>query len=469
MIPGELSGPQWEALFEHLDARGYDVEGVLGRGGMGVVLKARDRNLGRDVAIKAIATNLHGDARTAARFNTEMQTMAKLRHPAIVQVYQGEVSPGGIPYFVMEYAPGPTLADALASSPQRYPARQAVRILQPIADALDYLHNPELSRLPGAVVHRDIKPANIILEPRGAMLTDFGISHVSDTSRVTQEGHLVGTLSYMAPEMFAPGDDLRAPEPTPASDNYAFALVALEMLTRTQLSQTMSDVAWRGPRPLDFLDDAPAAEVFRRALANDPSERYSSAGEFLRALERARPTSTRVLAAGEAQPGLGETKAVPSRRRRGAAAAVAVAAAAALAVGGAWVALRPDPTWAGPEAPIASAFPKLVGPGDGGNGAWGTTCRASEPEGSQRAKVSCTGPDVAYAVADYGSAEQRAAAVPTDGFAEFRSNQCAFTSGQLPGASADAFAVVMPQPRDRYAILIAGPKAEQYRLSLPVC
>ena len=72
-------------------------------------------------------------------------------------------------------------------------------------------------------------------------------------------------------------------------------------------------------------------------------------------------------------------------------------------------------------------------------------------------------------MADYGSAEQRSSAVPTEGFAQFRSSQCTFESGQLAGASADSYAVVMPQPRDRFAILVAGPEAEHYRLSLPVC
>lgn len=440
---------EWDEFTRHLRTRGLEVEGELGRGGMGVVFKARDTNLGRDVAVKAIAANLHGDARAAARFNTEMRTMAKLRHGSIVQVYQGEVSPGGVPYFVMEYAPGPTLAAAIAATTERYPIRQVVEILSPIADALDYLHR-------GAVVHRDVKPANIILGPHGAMLTDFGISHIGDASRVTQEGHLVGTVHYMAPEMFRPGDDGRAPEPTPASDNYALALIALEMLTRTQLAQTMTDVAWRGPRPLDYLERVPASEVFARALANEPGRRYPSARAFLNALAQARPTSTRVI------------KAAPGRKRRPARVAAGTTLAL-LAAGGGWLALRPAPEWSGPEAPIAAAFPRLVGEGEGGEGAWGTTCAASEPEGAQHAKVSCTGPGVAYAVADYGSAEQRAGAVPTEGFAQFRSSQCTFESGQLAGASADAYAVVMPQPRDRYAILVAGPEAERYRLSLPVC
>ena len=443
---------EWDDFTRHLRSRGLEVEGELGRGGMGVVFKARDTTLGRDVAVKAIAANLHGDAQAAARFTTEMQTMAKLRHGSIVQVYQGEVSPGGVPYFVMEYAPGPTLAAALAATPERYPIQQVVEILAPIADALDYLRRR-------AVVHRDVKPANIILGPHGAMLTDFGISHISDASRVTQEGHLVGTMRYMAPEMFRPGDDGLAPEPTPASDNYAFALIALEMLTRTQLAQTMSDVAWRGPRPLDYLERVPASEVFARALANEPAKRYPSARAFLDALEQARPTSTRVI----------EAEAEAGRKRRPATLIAAAAGAALLAAGGGWLALRPALEWAGPEAPIAAAFPQLVGAGEGGEGAWGTTCAASEPEGAQRAKVSCTGPGVAFAVADYGSAEQRAGAVPTEGFSQFRSSQCTFESGQLAGASADSYAVVLPQPRDRFAILVAGPEAERYRLSLPVC
>ena len=439
---------EWEEFARHLRTRGIEVTGELGRGGMGVVFKARDTNLGRDVAVKAIAANLHGDARAAARFNTEMQTMAKLRHGSIVQVYQGEVSPGGVPYFVMEYVPGPTLAAAMAEVPDRYPIQQVMEILAPIADALDYLRR-------SAVVHRDVKPANIILGPHGAMLTDFGISHISDASRVTQEGHLVGTVRYMAPEMFRAGDAGRAPQPTSASDNYAFALIALEMVTRTQLAQTMTDVAWRGPRPLDYLERVPASEVFARALANDPHTRYPSARAFLDALGRAQPTSTRVI------------EAKPERKRRRLSGTIA--AAALLAAGGGWLALRPAPEWAGPEAPIAAAFPQLVGEGEGDEGAWGTTCAASEPEGAQRAKVSCTGQGVAYAVADYGSAEQRSSAVPTEGFAQFRSSQCTFESGQLAGASADSYAVVMPQPRDRFAILVAGPEAEHYRLSLPVC
>lgn len=478
MMEHGFSSPQWSGLVEHLTSQGYALGEVAGRGGMGVVLKARDMHLGRDVAIKAINTNLIGEERAINRFNKEMQTMAQLRHPAIVQVYQGQVAPGGVPYFAMEYCPGPTLADALDRTTQRYSVAQTVKILSPIASALDYLHNPDDPGRAGGsltepIVHRDIKPANIILQPRGAMLTDFGVSHVADNPRVTQEGHFVGTPRYMAPEMFKPGEDLLAPEPTPASDNYAFALVALEMVARQQLANTMSDVAWRGDRPLDYLERVPASEVFTRALDNDPAKRFPTAGAFLEALEQSRlSTAPRTdpepdEASDQAPDQAADT---PATRRRGwKKPVVATVTVAALAAAGGLYVFGGEQPWAAPEAPIAAAFPQLVAEHQGGTGWAGTTCTAGEPEGSQRAKVSCTGPGVSFVVADYGSGGQRAAAVPADGLEEFTSARCAIRSGQLPGASDNAYAVVLEAPRDRYAILVAGPDAQRDRLNLPVC
>lgn len=458
-----FSSPEWNGLVEHLATQGYELGEVAGRGGMGVVLKARDVHLGRDVAIKAINANLVDEQRSIDRFNKEMQTMAQLRHPAIVQVYQGQVAPGGVPYFAMEYCPGPTLEDVLERTTQRYSVAQTVKILSPIASALDYLHDPAKP-----IVHRDIKPANIILQPGGAMLTDFGVSHVADTSRVTQEGHFVGTPRYMAPEMFKPGRDLLAPAPTPASDNYSFALVALEMVTRQQLANTMSDVAWRGDRPLDYLERVPASEVFTRALGNDPAKRFPTAGAFLEALEQSSlSTAPRTDPEPDRAPDQAPDQA--PRHRGWKKPVVATVTVAALAAAGGLYVFGGEQPWAAPEAPIAAAFPQLVADRNGGAGWGGTTCAAGEPEGAQRAKVACTGPGVSFVVADYGSGGQRAAAVPDDNLEEFTSARCTIRSGKLPGATEDAYAVVLPAPRDRYAILVAGPDAERDRLNLPVC
>lgn len=273
--------------------RGYRVTGELGRGGMGVVFRARHMHLNRDVAIKVLSSALLEDPLAAGRFRSEMTTMAMLSHPGIVRVTDGGVTQAGVPYFVMDFVAGPSLDVAVRNRPSPYSPTEAAELLRPVASALDYLHNPHHPQRAGmdlreSIVHRDIKPANIIVANRGgAVLTDFGIAYIAEATRYTREGMFMGTDAYMAPELFQAGGLAQdsAPEPTPASDNYSFALVALEMITKTRLHTTMTTPAWRSPsRPMDSLMELPHPEIFAYALSNKPADRFPTAEAFLDAL-----------------------------------------------------------------------------------------------------------------------------------------------------------------------------------------
>jgi serine/threonine-protein kinase len=172
----------------------YEVEQEIGRGGMSVVFRARDRRLNRLVAIKVLPPELAYDPAIRARFTREAQTAAQLAHAHIVPIYDvGEKD--GVAHFVMALVTGGNLAELLAREP-RQPIEEARRILREIADALAYAHTR-------GVIHRDIKPDNILLDAASGrvMVTDFGIARAIEAgSRLTVTGAAVGTPTYMSPE-----------------------------------------------------------------------------------------------------------------------------------------------------------------------------------------------------------------------------------------------------------------------------
>lgn len=268
-----LSSARTSLTVAELEDAGYDVERVVGRGGMGTVYLARHRKLGRAVAVKALSPVLSQDPVAMARFDNEMVTMAGLDCPSIARIHDGSVTPSGVPYFVMDFIDGPSLAEAIEASDRPFTVAETVDILRPIAEALDYLHDWTVR---DPIVHRDVKPENILLAETGAVLTDFGISYIAQDTRLTVEGIVVGTGMYMAPELYEPGTTAA----TPATDNYALALIAYEMLTGTPFYRTMSPEAWRGPRPTAQLEDT----IFATALANDPADRYPNARSFINEL-----------------------------------------------------------------------------------------------------------------------------------------------------------------------------------------
>jgi serine/threonine protein kinase len=206
----------------------YHVSAILGQGGMGIVYRARDVNLDRDVALKILPAAFVADADRIVRFRREARVLASLNHPNIGAIYGFEES-DGVRALVLELVEGPTLADRLASE-GALPAVDAWRTARQIAEALEAAHEQ-------GVVHRDLKPANIKLRPDGTVkVLDFGVAKVAvsgveppephpETTMMTALGAVVGTLAYMPPEQ-ARGQvvDRRA-------DIWAFGCVVYEMLT----------------------------------------------------------------------------------------------------------------------------------------------------------------------------------------------------------------------------------------------
>jgi serine/threonine-protein kinase len=196
----------------------YDLLEEIGRGGMGVVYRARQRSLGRVVALKTILRGEHATEADLARFRVEAQAAAHLDHPNIVPVYDAGEQDGQA-YFSMRLVEGETLANVLARGPLR--ERDAAALLAAIARAVHYAHER-------GILHRDLKPSNILLDPQGRpLVTDFGLAKRMGGEGLTQSGAIVGTPAYMAPEMVTN----RRGQPSPASDVYSLGVILYEMLT----------------------------------------------------------------------------------------------------------------------------------------------------------------------------------------------------------------------------------------------
>ncbi|PZS02438.1 MAG: hypothetical protein DLM69_04050 [Candidatus Chloroheliales bacterium] len=258
----------------------YEVEGVIGAGGMASVYRARDTTLGRIIAIKVLDPALAEDPIAVERFNREAVTAARLQHPNIVAIYDVRQE-GPYHYIAMRYVPGETLRDIITRDAPLTLSR-TVTLLRPVALALDYAHET-------GIVHRDIKPGNIIVNPHTGevVLTDFGIARAQDQSHLTAVGMVMGTADYLSPEQ------VRGEEATASSDNYALGIVTYEMLTgnppffdkavpevlRAQLNDP--------PPPLSrFNPRLPAGTqmVMDRALAKHPADRFTTATGMIEAL-----------------------------------------------------------------------------------------------------------------------------------------------------------------------------------------
>jgi serine/threonine-protein kinase len=198
---------------------GYEVLGELGRGGMGVVYKARQTALKRQVALKMILSGVHAGPQERERFRSEAEAVASLQHPNIVQIYEVDHHEG-LPYFALELVDGGSLAQRLDGRPQ--PARYAAELVETLARAVHHAHQH-------GIVHRDLKPGNILLMTDGTpKITDFGLAKHLDTSDgPTRSGTVMGTPSYMAPEQA--GD--KAKPIGPATDVYALGAILYELLT----------------------------------------------------------------------------------------------------------------------------------------------------------------------------------------------------------------------------------------------
>ncbi len=261
----------------------YELLGELGRGGMGVVYRARQKSLDRTVAIKMILTGHLASAEHVRRFQIEAQAAARLSHPNIVHIHEvGQIH--GQHYFAMQHVEGTSLAQRLAAG--RPDVDPAVRVLAQVARAVAHLHRHQ-------IVHRDLKPSNILLDAEDQpYVTDFGLAKVfSPGSDRTATGVIAGTPSYMAPEQ-ASG---RSGEIGPAADVYSLGAILYEMLTgRPPFAaenplDTLMQVLSREPAlPRRLNPRVPRALelICLKCLAKSADDRYASADELADDLDR---------------------------------------------------------------------------------------------------------------------------------------------------------------------------------------
>ena len=265
---------------------GYQLKSVLGRGGMGIVYEATQLSLNRSVALKVIAPGVSSDSAFRERFRREGPLQARIDHPHIVSVFEAGDWEGHL-FLAMRLVRGPSLRELIREGP--LDAQRVLRILTPIADALDTAHEESL-------IHRDVKPHNILVG-RGdhAFLADFGLTKSLGEQSLTKTGHFVGTLDYIAPEQVQGEDASRA------SDIYALAAVLYETLTgsppfsrSTDAATLYAHVADPPPRPSAARAElGPEIDaVIAHGLAKIPSERPATALMLMDEAERALRTAS---------------------------------------------------------------------------------------------------------------------------------------------------------------------------------
>lgn len=290
-MTGQRRSATIDTLSKGMRVGRFEIAGRLGRGGMGEVYRARDRRLGRDMAIKVISRQSADDARTAARFEREARAASALAHPGIVTVFDvGEHD--GHPYIVMELVKGESLRAWLDRD--RPSLRRVLDIAGCVAEALAAAHGQ-------GIVHRDLKPENVLVTADGLpKLADFGLAEFSappamatasvapTEELLTRQGTVLGTLGYMAPECLS-GDyaDHR-------SDQFSFGVVLYEMLAghrpfsgRT-LPEVLASTLRDEPPPLEPAVPDPLAEIVGRCLAKSPDDRFQGSERLAAALRSVR-------------------------------------------------------------------------------------------------------------------------------------------------------------------------------------
>jgi serine/threonine-protein kinase len=271
--PGELSPGDVLA--------GYSVEHEVGRGGMGVVYRARHLHLKRTAALKVLTPGLAKDANFRERFIRESRLAASLDHPNVVPVYDaGEAEE--LLYIAMRFVAGADLAELLESGP--LPPTRALDLLTQVGSALDCAHEAGL-------VHRDVKPANVLVAKERAFLTDFGLSKlVSSDSSLTAAGKMVGTLDYVSPEQIR-GEDVDG-----RSDVYALGCVLFHSLAgaapyskHSEAEVLYAHLEHRPPRVDELRLDLPEqlGDVLARSLEKEPEDRFQTCGELMDAAREA--------------------------------------------------------------------------------------------------------------------------------------------------------------------------------------
>ena len=290
----------------------YEILAPIGAGGMGEVYRARDTRLERSVAIKVLPDHLSKSPEVRQRFEREAKTISQLSHPHICALYDVGHE-GDTEYLVMELLEGETLAERLRSS--ALPLDQTLRFGTEIADALDKAHRQ-------GIVHRDLKPGNIMLTRSGVKLLDFGLAKslapakasgsltaLPTQANLTQEGTILGTFQYMAPEQ------LEGKESDARTDIFAFGAVLYEMVTGKKAfagasqASLISAILRDDPQPIPQVQPmAPAAldRVVKTCLAKDPEERWQSAADLKRELRWIGESSQAGLPADSLSPRRGE-------------------------------------------------------------------------------------------------------------------------------------------------------------------
>ena len=328
----------------------YQIESLLGAGGMGEVYRARDTRLDRTVAIKILTQGVADTPEVRQRFEREARAVSSLSHPHICVLYDVG-NQDGIEYLVMEFLEGETLAARIAKGPLS--TAELLRYASQIADALDKAHRQ-------GIIHRDLKPANVMLTKAGAKLLDFGLAKDEEILQgdpgssptmsrpLTMQGSIVGTIQYMSPEQ------LEGKPADARSDIFSFGATLYEMATGKKAFDAKSHASLiaailkEEPRPMRELQPLtpPALEpIVKACLAKDPDERPQSAHDLKLQLEWMRESSG-ILQSQLAQPSqtASATEPSPSRRKTKTAGIVAASAVCTLLVAAALAYLfRPQP------------------------------------------------------------------------------------------------------------------------------
>jgi eukaryotic-like serine/threonine-protein kinase len=300
--PSRNSLAKLQAVVGELIAGRYELEELVGSGGMSNVFRAHDRLLERTVALKILHEQYTRDADYVERFRREARAVAQLTHPNIVTVIdRGEQD--GRQFIVFEFVEGQNLKDLLARGP--LDPREAIGLTLQVAHALSFAHARGL-------VHRDVKPQNVLLNEDGqAKVTDFGIARSLDVHGVTQTGTVLGTSDYIAPEQ------ARGQKVDPKTDIYSLGAVLYELLTGEVpfsgdnfVAVAMRHVSEPAPSVLEHRPDCPLRLdlAIQRAMAKDPADRFASMDELCAELEAC-------LAELEGRDGEGATMIVPAPPR----------------------------------------------------------------------------------------------------------------------------------------------------------
>jgi WD40 repeat protein/tRNA A-37 threonylcarbamoyl transferase component Bud32 len=285
--PSPSADPTWAAPQASVEASaaqsppGYQVLEEIGRGGMGVVYKARQLKANRLVALKVLLSGAHASAEERARFLAEAEAVARLQHPGIVQVFEIGEHDGRL-FFSLELCPGGGLDRMLGGTP--LPPREAAVLCEQLARAVQAAHDQ-------GVVHRDLKPANVLFSAAGlAKVADFGLAKRLEEQGQTATGAVVGTPSYMAPEQAAGRKDVG-----PAADVYSLGAILYECLTgrppfrAATLLETLLQVREEEPVSVRHLQPGAPRDletVCLKCLTKEPGRRYASANDLADELVR---------------------------------------------------------------------------------------------------------------------------------------------------------------------------------------